>query len=211
VALLAAATAPVLAALAMGAGTSSAAGVESSYSSPGWVSAHSVAIANAPTTDVFSQSSQQVAAIGFDKLSLYASPASNQTQVVTVTNTVKGCSSNLGLLYAYQCGIEGSRTAAWYVRPGAWATVADKSPLDVAFYTAGHIYFAQLTVTWRTTSGALLGQIVVDYTARATCSAGRRGAATWATPGTGATSSRTCGSPPHGNSTRRAARAALSR
>src|SRR5262245_58155910 len=143
-ALLVAATASVLAALAVGAGTASAAGVESAYTlySPGWVSAHSVAIASAPTTYVFSQSSQQVAAIGFDRLQLYASAASSQTQVVTVTNTVKSCFSNLGPTYLYGCATEGSRTAAWYVRPGSWATVGDKSPLDVAFYTESpHVYF----------------------------------------------------------------------
>jgi hypothetical protein len=164
VGLLAAAMASLLAALAMGAGAARAAAVEHSYYSPGWVSAHSVAVASAPSSDIFSQSTQPWAGIGFDKLSLYASPASNQTQVVTVTNTVKGCSSNLGLLYAYQCGIEGSSAAAWYVRPGAWATISDKRGLDVYFPTAGHVYFGQLTVTWKTMSGGLLGQIVVDYT-----------------------------------------------
>jgi hypothetical protein len=35
----------------------------------------------------------------------------------------------------------------------------------VSFFTpVNHTYFAQLTLTWRTMSGAILGQLVVDYT-----------------------------------------------
>jgi hypothetical protein len=163
ISLLILAACALAASLAIAAPTARAADIESSGWRPGWVSAHTHAVASAPTSDIFSQGLEG-AAIGFDTLYLYASPASAQTQVVTVTNTIKGCRSNLGPVYVYGCYNQGSSTGSWYVAPGAWRSVTNTNPLNVAFSTVGaDLYFAQLTVTWRTLSGAYLGHEVINY------------------------------------------------
>jgi hypothetical protein len=151
--------------MALGAGTAQAADYQSTPTgSPGWVSAHTVAIATA-STDVFSQA-LTTAAIGLDSLWLYPSPATAQTQIVTVRNTIREC----GATYlsesklAGQCQTAGSSVAAWYVKPGGWAYIGDKSALNVPFdIPQGWTYYARLTITWQTLSGYVLGQKVVNY------------------------------------------------
>lgn len=151
--------------LALGAGTAQAFDYQSTPNgSPGWVSAHSVGLASA-SNDVFANS-LTTAWIGFDSLWLYPSPATSQTQIVTVRNAINTC----GVPYigddriAYQCTTMGSSTASWYVGPGDWTGISNRSPLNVNFiFHSGWRYYSQLTITWRTLSGAYLGQKVINY------------------------------------------------
>jgi hypothetical protein len=158
--LLAATVVGVVTALLVGAGTASAAD-GSAYGSAGWISTYTLAAAST-SNDIFAQS-LRTATIGLGPTWLYASPASSQTQLVTITNRIRGCTSNLGPLYAYYCSDEGSSSASWYVAPGAWRSI-DPGTLDVTVSAhQGTRSFAQLTVTWKTLSGVVLGQKVVNY------------------------------------------------
>jgi hypothetical protein len=146
-----------IAALAVGAGNASALDVQSSSGSPGWVSALTDGAAT-ESSDVFGASTIQ-AGVGFMSLSLWASPASSQTQVVTVTMSVWG-------EYLLKLYNQGSSTRSWYVYPGRWNNVvvnAAGSPLVVFGPNANVFYFAQATVTWKTLSGAYLGSKVINY------------------------------------------------
>lgn len=152
----------VAAALSAGAGTASAADVSSTYGSPGWVSAHTYGVV-AFSTDIFSQSHPQ-AAIGFDQLYLYASPASSQTQVAVVTSTLMSCwYGGTG----FGCGSTGiSHTSSWYVAPGAWRQVPSTMETGGFYYSSNTAsYFMQLTVRWQTPSGVFLGQKTINYRA----------------------------------------------
>src|SRR5690349_11363359 len=87
---IAALAAGLVTTLALGAGTAQAFDYAATPTgTPGWVSAHTVAAASA-STDVFDQG-MTTAAIGYDTLWLYPSPASAQTQIVTVRSTVREC------------------------------------------------------------------------------------------------------------------------
>src|SRR5262249_17960934 len=98
------------------------------------------------------------------QLSVTPSPASSQAQFVTVQSTIKGCSVMFSsdVLLAFGCGDEDSRNARYDVAP-VGSTSLDRKPLTVSFPTFTHRYFAQLTVTWFTTSGAELGQTTINY------------------------------------------------
>src|SRR5262245_12081885 len=146
-----------IAALAVGAGNASALDVQASNGSPGWVSALTAA-AETDSSNIFSAGTFE-AAIGFKSLSLWASPASSQTQVVTVTATV--WAEWINRVYNV-----GSSTKSWYVYPGRWNTVvanAVGSPTVGLAPVANMFHFVQATVTWRTLSGAYLGSKVINY------------------------------------------------
>ncbi|MEN3341671.1 MAG: hypothetical protein V7644_1075 [Actinomycetota bacterium] len=149
--------------VALDAGTAKAADLQSSYGQPGWISAHSSAVASAPTNDIFSQALPS-GAIGLDSLYLYASPASSQTQVAVVTSTLYSCWFAITASSCWRMGT--SATSSWYVTPGGWRWIQDRSPLNLAFNTGNaYSYFVQLTVRWQTTSGVFLGQKSVNYRA----------------------------------------------
>jgi hypothetical protein len=146
-----------IAALAVGTGNASALDVQSSNGSPGWVSAITEA-AVTDGSDVFGAAMMQ-SVIGFRSLALWASPASSQTQVATVTLSVWG-DWNLSSYF------QGSGTRKYYVYPGRWNNVVlnTTGTPAVAFGPQGYaFYFGQATVTWRTLSGAYLGSKVINY------------------------------------------------
>ena len=151
--------------LALGAGTAQAADYAATPTgSPGWVSAHTVAAASA-STDIFDQG-MTTAAIGYDSLWLYPSPASAQTQIVTVRSTVRECGATYlsEAKLAGQCQTLGTRAAAWYVKPGDWTWIADRSPLDIGFdVVPGWVNYGRLTITWQTLSGYTLGTKIINY------------------------------------------------
>jgi|tagenome__1003787_1003787.scaffolds.fasta_scaffold20392046_1 hypothetical protein len=144
---------------ASGAGTASAHDWTAT-GEPGGVVARTNAAGKTPV-DIFEPA---VAAIGFDWLWVTPSPASSQAQLVTVQSTAKGCAVTFSsdALLAFGCGTDGSRTANYYAAPGGWRELNPK-PLVVSFPTFSRRYFAQLTVTWYSPSGAQLGQATVDY------------------------------------------------
>lgn len=155
----------LVATAAIGAGTAQAFDYAATPTgSPGWVSAHTVGGATA-SSDIFAQG-LATAAIGLDSLWLYPSPASAQTQIVTVRNTVRECgvTSITDTRIADQCQTAGSSVSSWYVKPGDWTWISNRSPLTVPFYIAqGWTQYARLTITWQTLSGAVLGQKIVNY------------------------------------------------
>ena len=173
--------------LVLGAGTAQAFEQQSWSGNPGWVSAHSVGIATA-STDVFANS-LTTAAIGFDTLWLYPSSGSNQTQIVTVTNTIRECGVpyNSNERIVMQCQNGSWNSASWYVTPGGgWQWVSNKAPLNVPFYIAQTWnFYPRLTVTWKTLSGTVLGWRVLDFT-DAGDGACRSAQCTWSGPGAGA-------------------------
>jgi hypothetical protein len=131
---------------------------------PGWVEAQTVGLAGPTPTDIFT-AVFTTGGVGYGHLWLYASPASSQRQLVTVTSKVWACGANVTEeQLAYFCSPEGTQTAAWYVNPGDPQYVIDRSPLDITFYTsASRVYYGQLTLTWSTAGGVQLGQKTVNY------------------------------------------------
>jgi hypothetical protein len=127
---------------------------------PGGVAARTNAAGRIPA-DIFEPAE---AAIGFDQLWVTPSPASSQAQSVTVQSTVKGCAVTFSsdALLAFGCGNDGMRSANYYAAPGGWRRL-DPTPLIVSFPTFSRRYFAELTVTWYTTSGVQLGQTTINY------------------------------------------------
>lgn len=155
----------LVATAALGAGTAQAFDYAATPTgNPGWVSAHTVAAATA-STDIFNQG-LTTAAIGYDTLWLYPSPATAQTQIVTVRNTVRECGATYlsEAKLASQCQTAGSRVAAWYVKPGDWTWISDRTPLSVGFdVVPGWVLYSRLTITWQTLSGVTLGTKIINY------------------------------------------------
>jgi hypothetical protein len=152
------------AALAPAAGTA-AAYDWTSNGTPGWVDAHTVAVAAAQPSDIFVQP-YTTGAIGYDSLWLYPSPASSQRQYVTVSSKVWECGVTTlsETQLASYCASDGPRNTAWYVNPGGWQSVNDRTGLNISFVTTGSRYYTgQLTVNWYTAAGAWLGRKVLDY------------------------------------------------
>jgi len=135
------------------------------YGSPGWISASTAAVSDGATSDIFSAAISGYANIELENLWLYASPAYAGTQIVTVTNAVRYCTSNLGPVYVFMCPVVGPpATGAWYIAPAAWRLVGTPRNLVVAFGTQPQGYYtSEVTVTWQTPTRSFLGQRVVDY------------------------------------------------
>jgi hypothetical protein len=131
---------------------------------PGWISTSTAAVSDGYISDIFAASISGFANIELENLWLYASPASAQTQIVTVTNAVHNCISNLGPNYAFMCPVGAAATGAWQIAPGAWRWVGTPSNLVASFATQPQgYYFSEVTVTWQTPSGVVLGRTVHDY------------------------------------------------